>query len=415
MAHAHRGPLAALASLALTLTLAPSADAQQRLLAVGRGDIMWEYLDHDTAQPSLLRLATLGHAPGSQLPGGGSVGAIASERGTDDLFVLKTNWGLWDDTAAEIWRTDPDTGDSQLLLQFEAPDGPPFGRFRGLAQRPDGTLVTLYQGSETHSSIHADSTHLTLIDLQRGHVDHMPLLGPTGPLQEEFFVAFTLDERGSPVGIGSTSAAIDPVHGFVSNGPVTGPGLLHPWGLALANDGTYLAGDTRGNLFTYDPVAGNWTETFGDGVLGPNYLYGFALTGVEHGSDFGAVCQGAPNSTGRPSTLEFIGSSTAADQDLQLVARHVPAGSFGLYVMGSAAGSTPVGAGTLCIGGTAHRDSSPVAFSGFPAAKPLDLSQLFDGQPALAGSRRIFQLWHRDVGPAGPTSNLSDAVSVDFE
>ena len=50
-------------------------------------------------------------------------------------------------------------------------------------------------------------------------------------------------------------------------------------------------------------------------------------------------------------------------------------------------------------------------------AIPVDLGALPLSPPvaAVPGATWIFQLWYRDQGAGGPTSNFSDAVAVTFE
>ena len=82
-----------------------------------------------------------------------------------------------------------------------------------------------------------------------------------------------------------------------------------------------------------------------------------------------------------------------------LAAWQLPAQVFTYYLMRDDAMSTPVGQGTPCLGSTVYRYNTNVLKSGADGAVrfPLELNQFGDGQAALVGDTRLFQLWHRDA------------------
>lgn len=129
------------------------------------------------------------------------------------------------------------------------------------------------------------------------------------------------------------------------------------------------------------------------------------------------------NSTGWGATLTVLGSPVAATNDLRLVAQSVPTHAFGAFLVSRALGVTyplPGSEGRLCLGGFVSRLPGQVVGSGASGVltRVVDVTALpgpFGGSViALPGQRWSFQAWFRDANPA-PTSNFSDAVTVEFQ
>ncbi len=125
-----------------------------------------------------------------------------------------------------------------------------------------------------------------------------------------------------------------------------------------------------------------------------------------------------PNSTGTPAELFASGSSQVSANTLRLTAQHLPKGKLGLFLVGSAPGlviGAGGGQGILCLGGALGRFPGQVFDSGASgtASIMVDLSSLSGLGPVLPGQTWHFQAWFHDDDP-GPTSNLTDAVSVQF-
>lgn len=132
---------------------------------------------------------------------------------------------------------------------------------------------------------------------------------------------------------------------------------------------------------------------------------------------------GVPNSTGLPGTLQLLGTDAVASNDLDVCARSVPAGTFGVFLASQTQSfsSTPLGSqGRLCLGG-------PIGFGvggGVMRASAigtlvgtLDLTAMPQAGGAVAvmpGESWNFQAWHRDLNP-GRTTNFTNAVTVTFE
>jgi len=127
-------------------------------------------------------------------------------------------------------------------------------------------------------------------------------------------------------------------------------------------------------------------------------------------------CPAQANSSGQRAQIVALGSPLVSDADLTLRAQALPPNQFGYFLASRArALVTPPGsAGTLCLGSPLGRFQAQVQNSG-PAGEleiAVDLSAIPLLGPVVAGERWNFQAWFRDVGAS---SNLSDAVSLQFE
>ncbi|MEL6429586.1 MAG: cytochrome D1 domain-containing protein [Planctomycetota bacterium] len=134
-------------------------------------------------------------------------------------------------------------------------------------------------------------------------------------------------------------------------------------------------------------------------------------------------CFSPANSTGQISTLVASGTTLAGGFPLRLSAGRIPQGQFGLLlasrdtaVVPNAGGSV----GTLCLGGVIGRFNSLLAPADAAGQIELDVdtTAIPEGgalSSVLAGESWSFQLWHRDVGAAGPTSNFTNRATVAFE
>lgn len=133
-----------------------------------------------------------------------------------------------------------------------------------------------------------------------------------------------------------------------------------------------------------------------------------------------------PNSTGLPGSLEAVGSLTASDNDLTLVATELPPGTLTLFIASMNSQVLPGaggGSGTLCLDGAVGRFLQPGQAGSVSAGgvRRLEVDLTAVAQPGgsvaiVAGERWFFQAWHRDVdGSGGSDSNFSFAVSVSFD
>lgn len=124
-------------------------------------------------------------------------------------------------------------------------------------------------------------------------------------------------------------------------------------------------------------------------------------------------CEALPNSTGAASVLAATGSSTLADNDVNLVVSGLPAGEFGYFLMSDTTVQLPVASGVLCLGAPQLRFSGDVLNSGSGGVMLFtpDLTNLPQGQVLNPGETWFFQVWHRN----GATSNFSTSLGVTWE
>ncbi len=133
-------------------------------------------------------------------------------------------------------------------------------------------------------------------------------------------------------------------------------------------------------------------------------------------------CAAAPNSTGQTAALSATGSTDVALGTVVLVCSRLPVQSLGYFLVSRTQGFTAAPAGSssnLCLGGAIGRYANRVLSAGAAGQVgfALDLTLIpspsgpFAVQP---GESLSFQYWHRDSGPAGPTSNFSQGLEIDF-
>lgn len=200
--------------------------------------------------------------------------------------------------------------------------------------------------------------------------------------------------------------------------------VLGPDGPGTSSGWTKYEVDLEDTIALTDQVRVRFQASdLGSGSIVEAMLDEFILMAGTDGEGLGtrSCSPAADNSAGGPASLFVTGSAAVADQDLTLAAVGLPLGQFGYFLCSQSAGSaTPPGSsGVLCLGGTIGRFRSQLQNSGANGhmAIPVDLGALPLSPPvaAVPGATWIFQLWYRDQGAGGPTSNFSDAVAVTFE
>jgi hypothetical protein len=180
-------------------------------------------------------------------------------------------------------------------------------------------------------------------------------------------------------------------------------------------DGRTLVSVTDG-IVRYDPVT-QQIESLIDSLtpyfftLVPSIPIGTAECGVA-----------IPNSSGRPGTIQAVGSVHLADTAVRLVAQDLPNASNGYFLGSLTAGFVPNAGnsqGTLCLGGTVGRFNQQIQFSandGFFSIT-VDTSAIPQPNgtvPLVAGQTWRFQCWYRDANPSS-TSNFTNATAVTFQ
>lgn len=394
--------LAKLAVTALAVAaLMPNVEAQQELYALARGNTIWRIDGFDTASPNPALVTNWGITPGSSAPPCSTCAPVGLERdpSTGDFFVLLAGWNVFTEPA-QLLRVDNATGATSFVCEV------PFLGLSGLSRRWDGKLMSIDQRQR-----------LVIIDPVTCTSSSVTLSAPIGPNMGPVypFVPFDIDARGDVQVLSDPSVRLDPVSG------VTTPSGIAPFpgntagGFVRTRDGELYAGDLfPGNLYRYDALNATWTSVFVGGNITMNNIYDLVLTNPAAGDGFEQVCIGVASSSGEIATLEFLGTSSLADDDLTLATRGLPANTFGMYLMGDAAGLTAVGAGRLCIAPTVYRYTSSFSAVQETYRFDVDLAALPDGQPAMANTTRIFQFWFRDTVAGVATSQLSSAAAVTF-
>jgi hypothetical protein len=134
--------------------------------------------------------------------------------------------------------------------------------------------------------------------------------------------------------------------------------------------------------------------------------------------------QAVPNSTGRVGEATATGTRVRSRNDVTLWAMELPPHAFGYFLASQNLGLVgfPGGsAGVLCLRSPIGAFQAPgevrAADAGGRFSLRIDLDRMpMPGgpTPALAGETWNFQAWHRDVGPAGATSNFTSGHSVTF-
>lgn len=135
------------------------------------------------------------------------------------------------------------------------------------------------------------------------------------------------------------------------------------------------------------------------------------------------ICLGAANSTGESGRLIGSGSSAVSDRSFRIEASCCPLNAIGRVLVTRSSdlpvGFVHVGAGALCVNdrriGRFPLLSTDAAGA---AAQTVDLDAVPNGtgsNAVFAGDTYFFQLWYLDRVADGPTTNLTDAVTVTFE
>jgi len=145
-----------------------------------------------------------------------------------------------------------------------------------------------------------------------------------------------------------------------------------------------------------------------------------ALLSVERDLGSPEPCAVTPNSTGSSGQLVLAGSSYVAANQLTALASGLPNNAFGYLNVSRNAGfvANPGGSlGNLCLGTPIGRYVNQVQSSGASGviATAIDLTALPSPTgpiAAMPGETWRFQLWHRDAGPQGASSNWTAARAV---
>jgi hypothetical protein len=125
-------------------------------------------------------------------------------------------------------------------------------------------------------------------------------------------------------------------------------------------------------------------------------------------------CVTTPNSVGAGALMSASGDTSIFFNDLVLETSGLPAGTFGVYIVGRDAAFSPLGSGSLCVGGMLRRLAGTQSSASGTASLPLDLPLIGGGISVRTGESWRFQHVYRDAGPTGATFTTSDAIRVTF-
>ncbi len=240
-----------------------------------------------------------------------------------------------------------------------------------------------------------------------------------GPGQVDIFDAASgtlLHELTSPTSLGSTNRfgqALD-VEGTrlaVGAPDNNSTGLAHIADLA---SGTFIYAPIPSDAQSNDFFGRSVGLTSTVAVVGcPGYRGNGALFVYSMDGQGTSVCVSTPNSTGEASRIDASGSNRLSDQSLILRASDAPSGQFGLFASGTGSVQTPLGNGTLCLGGQLVRLSAPTLESAGEFRVDLDFAGAGAGAgAALMPGTYLFQCWYRDPNGGGAGFDLSNAVEV---
>lgn len=369
--------------LAAALVSAAPVAAQQRLFALDSANQIWRVDGHTTASGTLVPVVTV--AP----PAGTSVRDLAFDPTTQRFWVLAANA-----TAATLLDVDPIAGTSTPLCTVGGVLSD------GLDRRSDGVLV-FEQGL----------AELVLVDPASCTVWRVPISALLGMHTSN--ASLTIDVRGAVATMAPDGSAytVDPLDGQASQPPFAMFFTAHGYE-AAANGDHYVAAFPWSLYRLAASPAQLWQVALTNPPTGAT-IRGLALEEPADGVGVAHVCDGSPNSTGRPSTLELVGSTVVGAGALELRCRDLPLGSLGYFLMGQSSGTLPVASGVLCIAPPVLRNSLRVLDSGSTGTVrlPFLTNALPVGTALQPGDQWVFQYWHRDT-PS--TANFSAARSVTF-
>ena len=247
------------------------------------------------------------------------------------------------------------------------------------------------------------------------------------------FTRYDLDAASSTVTVGGVMQTLGSGTVAIQNDFPVADGIRQGGGpLSGGETLTLDVSQSSGTMFSSTDILAN------TGTWGPSTWASFQFTITGGGTfiefdlptitiDQGAIlttnfCPQPPNSSGASATISAFGTTDLAQNDVTVVASDVPAGQFGIFLNSTTSTSTPLGAGFLCLGGQIGRFNGLSQIQQAGAAGEfelrLDLTQVPTPSALVAvqsGETWYYQAWFRDVQGGVATSDLSDAVRVEFD
>ncbi|MEL6714342.1 MAG: hypothetical protein AAFP86_11245, partial [Planctomycetota bacterium] len=232
---------------------------------------------------------------------------------------------------------------------------------------------------------------------------------------DEFIVAYTRIDPGNSTTVVTT---MDLVEG---NQLAISERRFQHAPSSFAQGGTPAVASRYAGGFTSSRFVGVAWDTF-DGATGENRAQGVTHAADNEPSPAFQFCDGTVNSTGDRGFMRLEGTRSASTSKT-VVGEAIPPNQFCLLVAGSGMGNMPAlggGEGTLCLGGTLGRYNDQLAAANAQGVVnfTIDPANIPAGGAfvtAVPGTIYQWQIWHRDVAGAGPTSNLTNAVTIFFD
>jgi hypothetical protein len=174
----------------------------------------------------------------------------------------------------------------------------------------------------------------------------------------------------------------------------------------FGSSGGSVLGDVNGDG-KLDYLAGGYV---GDATTHAGSAYILDLEGV-----YSSYCTSSANSSGAPALIHGSGYATFSNDDLVVSATQLPHNTSALLLMSDTQGSTPLGNGTLCLGGHIWR-----LYPGLPSGSSgmVSRSVSIHASPQVnlihPGATWSFQYWFRDTHAIGGGTNLTDGLQVTF-
>jgi hypothetical protein len=245
----------------------------------------------------------------------------------------------------------------------------------------------------------------------------------TDPSLWLYFPSITADAAGNVVmGFSGSDASTFPSAYFSGRLATDPTGEMATATLYAAGLASYTITDGAGrnrwgdySQTSLDPVDGSFW-TIQERTRNQSNSWVTHVAQLEHVPACGGIsryCTAIANPTGIAASMDAVGSTSVAANDLFLFSTGLPSSTFGLFFYGQSQTSAPVGDGTLCLNNPFYR-LPPVQASLFGTANfALDLTNLADpmGQ-ILVGQTWNFSFWYRQTTPSG--FNFSDALNIEF-
>ncbi|MEM8712999.1 MAG: hypothetical protein AAGG01_18765, partial [Planctomycetota bacterium] len=125
-------------------------------------------------------------------------------------------------------------------------------------------------------------------------------------------------------------------------------------------------------------------------------------------------CLTTPNSVGPGAVMGASGSTSLFLNDLELSVTGLPAGSFGVLIVGLDPAYRPLGSGFLCVDRAITRQGVALSSSAGEVAWAIDNASFGSGLMIALGETWRFQHIYRDVRQGQAVFTASDAIRATF-